>query len=110
MISFPLNITSKLGNNDAQITTYLEKQLPEVRKDAVGLKIACPRVKWGVTEEILTALYASETDGIYMMALLKLTLLTLKSLCLGKIVSLDVLLLYTLARMTLEKELEVKKL
>ena len=72
VISFPLDITSKLGKNDAQITTYLEKRLPEVQKDALGLEVACPRVKWRGTEEILTALYASEPDGIYLMAMLKL--------------------------------------
>ena len=72
VISLPLDLTSKLGNNDAQISQYLEKRLPEARKELVALEVACQRVNWTGTDEVLTALYASETDGIYLMALLKL--------------------------------------
>ena len=72
VITVPLDSTNKLGNNDAQISQYLEKRLPEARKELVALETACQRVKWTGTDEVLTALYASETDGIYFMALLKL--------------------------------------
>ena len=71
-ISFPLDLTNKLGDNDAQMTLFLEKLLPEAQKDQTNLETACAKVLWKGTEEVLNSFFASESDGIYFMALLKL--------------------------------------
>ena len=54
------------------MTSYLEKLLPEARKDQTSLETACAKVQWKETEEALNALFASESDGIFFVALLKL--------------------------------------
>ena len=72
VVSSPLDLIGKLGDNDAQMTTYLEKPLPEARRDQTNLELACTKISWRGTEEVLNALFASESDGIYFMALLQL--------------------------------------
>ena len=54
------------------MTLYLEKLLPEARKDQNSLEIVCEGIQWSGTEELLTALFASESDGIFFMTLLGL--------------------------------------
>ena len=51
---------------------FLEKLLPEAQKDQTNLETACAKVPWKGTEEVLNSLFASESDGIYFMALVKL--------------------------------------
>ena len=72
VISFPADLTGKLESNDAQIALCLEKSLPEARKCLGKLEEVCTKVTWKGTDEILTALFAAESDGIYFMALLNL--------------------------------------
>ena len=72
VISLPADITDKLESNDAQITLYLEKSLSEVGKCLGKLEEVCTKITWKGTNEILTALFAAESDSIYFMALLGL--------------------------------------
>ena len=44
-ISFRLDLTNKLGDNDAQMTLFLEKLLPEAQKDQTNLETACAKVQ-----------------------------------------------------------------